>query len=86
MRVGLMPRLYILEVPENRSILELTARDLSLTIDRVGPYSRIDSAEPIVIDRVAAGCRHAVWYSAVSGIENSRITQFDKNALRVETR
>ena len=38
-----------------------------------------------MIDRRATGCRHAVWYSAVGGIaRDSRITQHDKDALRVE--
>ncbi|MEU6698612.1 hypothetical protein [Pseudonocardia sp. NPDC046786] len=37
----------------------------------------------IVIDRRATGCRHAVWYSGVAGLERARIAQHDKNALRV---
>jgi hypothetical protein len=38
----------------------------------------------IVVDRRATGCRHAVWYSCVSGLSGSRITQWDKDALKVE--
>lgn len=37
----------------------------------------------IVIDRRACGCRHAVWYSAVAGLQDARIAQHDKNALRI---
>jgi hypothetical protein len=37
----------------------------------------------IVIDRRATGCRHAVWYSAIAGLQDSRIVQHDKNALRI---
>lgn len=81
-----MPRLYILEVPENEGVVRVAKQDPANTVDRVGPYFRITAAGPIVIDRRATGCRHAVWYSAIAGIENSRITQHDKDALRVEAR
>jgi len=81
-----MPRLYVLEVPENQGVLAIVDQDTGLAVDHVGPYVRISSAAPIVIDRRATGCRHAVWYSAVAGIEDSVITQHDKDALRVEDR
>ncbi|MGO1165115.1 MAG: hypothetical protein ACTMHL_00720 [Janibacter sp.] len=81
-----MPRLYVLCVPENEGILDVVAQDPGLAVDEVGPYARITSASAIVIDRRATGCRHAVWYSAVAGLERSVITQHDKDALRVEGR
>lgn len=81
-----MPRLYVLEVPENEGVVRVAGQDPASTVDRVGPYARISSAGPIVIDRRATGCRHAVWYSAVAGLEGSVITQHDKDALRVEER
>ncbi|MDF2709965.1 MAG: hypothetical protein K0R62_5617 [Nonomuraea muscovyensis] len=81
-----MPRMYVLEVPENQGVLDVAEQDAGLALDHVGPYVRITSAAPIVIDRRATGCRHAVWYSAVAGLENSVITQHDKDALRVEAR
>ncbi|WP_427891756.1 hypothetical protein ACQHIV_04005 [Kribbella sp. GL6] len=81
-----MPRLYVLEVPENDGFVKVAEEDTALTVDHVGPYVRITGVDPIVIDRRATGCRHAVWYSAVAGIEDSVITQHDKNALRVEAR
>jgi hypothetical protein len=37
----------------------------------------------VVIDRRATGCRHAVWYSAVAGLQDARIAQHDKNALHI---
>ena len=37
----------------------------------------------IVIDRRATGCRHAVWYSALAGLQDARVVQHDKNALRL---
>ena len=40
----------------------------------------------IVIDRRATGCRHAVWYSALAGLQDARVLQHDKNALRIVRR
>lgn len=81
-----MPRMYVLQVPENKGVLDVAAQSGELTIDHAGPYARISATEPIVIDRRATGCRHAVWYSAIAGLEGSVITQHDKDALRVEDR
>lgn len=81
-----MTRLYILDVPENEGVVKVAGADPGTAIDHVGPYWRITGDGPIVIDRRATGCRHAVWYSAVAGLEGSMITQHDKDALRVEAR
>lgn len=81
-----MPRFYVLDVPENQGVVDVAARDGSYVVDHVGPYVRITGAHEIVIDRRATGCRHAVWYSAVAGLEDSVITQQDKDALRVASR
>ncbi|MFG2586143.1 hypothetical protein [Streptomyces malaysiensis] len=79
-----MSTLYILDVPENKGIAKLAVQDARLTVGRVGPYFEISSDGQIVIDRQSSGCRHAVWYSAIAGVADGRITQHDKNALRVE--
>ncbi|ROS43957.1 hypothetical protein [Amycolatopsis thermoflava] len=80
-----MTTLYILDVPENTAVAKVAAEDPAVTIGRIGPYFEISAAGAIVIDRRATGCRHAVWYSAVGGVaRDSRITQHDKDALRVE--
>ena len=39
--------------------------------------------DQIIIDRRAAACRHAVWYSALAGLQDALVVQHDKNALRV---
>jgi hypothetical protein len=79
-------RIYVLEVPENKDIVKVAAQDPSVTVDKVGPYFRVTAEDEMVIDRRSTGCRQAVWYSAIAGIENSIITQFDKDALRVRSR
>ncbi|MGI5329355.1 hypothetical protein [Actinomadura nitritigenes] len=77
---------YVLDVPENATVPEVAARDTAVTVDKVGPYFRIASAGAISVDRRATGCRHAVWYSAVAALQDARIAQHDKDALRVEPR
>jgi len=80
-----MTTLYVLDVPENTGLAQVAAQDPAVSVGRVGPYYEITAHGPITIDRRATGCRHAVWYSAIAGLpRDSRITQHDKNALRVE--
>jgi hypothetical protein len=81
-----MTTLFVLDVPENTAVAEVAGQDPAVTVDRVGPYFRIVSETAIVIDRRATGCRHAVWYSSVAGLTQSRITQWDKDLMRVEPR
>jgi hypothetical protein len=80
-----MTALYVLDVPENTPLAKVAAEDPDVTVGRIGPYFEITARGEIVIDRRATGCRHAVWYSAIAGVaRDSRITQHDKDALRVE--
>jgi hypothetical protein len=82
-----MNRLFVLDVPENTSVAKVAAQASDVQIDRLGPYFVIESDGPIIIDRRRTGCRHAVWYSCIGGLDaHSRITQWDKDALRVEAR
>jgi hypothetical protein len=80
-------RIYVLAVPENEGVVKVAAQDPEVSVDMVGPYHRITAADDeLVIDRRATGCRHAVWYSAIAGLEDSIIVQQDKDALRVAAR
>ena len=64
-----------------------TSQQNLLQVEKVGPYFRIDAGGgEIVIDRRATGCRHAVWYSALAGLQDARVAQHDKDALRVVRR
>jgi hypothetical protein len=79
-----MTTLFILDVPENKPVAAVAGEDPDVTVDHLGPYFRITADDVIVVDRRATGCRHAVWYSSVAGLIDSRITQWDKDALRIE--
>lgn len=79
-----MTTLYVLDVPEFAPLAKIAAKDPEVTVGKVGPFFEISKRGTIMIDRRATGCRHAVWYSAVAGLADGRITQHDKDALRVE--
>ena len=79
-----MTTFFILDVPENKPVAAVAGEDPDITVDHVGPYYRVSADSAIVVDRRATGCRHAVWYSCVAGLGASRITQWDKDALKVE--
>ncbi|MBN9112020.1 MAG: hypothetical protein J0I34_24955 [Pseudonocardia sp.] len=80
-----MTTLYVLDVPENVAVATVAEEDPAVTVGHRGDYFEITADGPIVIDRRATGCRHAVWYSCVAGVaRDGRITQHDKNALRVD--
>ncbi|MDV7134529.1 hypothetical protein [Williamsia muralis] len=79
-----MTTFFILDVPENKPVAAVAGEDPGVTVDHVGPYYRVSADSAIVVDRRATGCRHAVWYSCVAGLGASRITQWDKDALKVE--
>ena len=80
-----MTTLFVLDVPENVALPKVAGEDPQVTVGRIGPYFVISAEGPLVIDRRATGCRHAVWYSSVAAVaRDSRIVQHDKNALRVE--
>ncbi|MGD9525707.1 hypothetical protein [Pseudonocardia sp.] len=81
-----MTAIFILDVPENAGVAAVAEQDPLLLVDKVGPYFRIAGDPTITIDRRATGCRHAVWYSAIAGLQDARIVQHDKNALRIAPR
>ncbi|VFA88783.1 hypothetical protein [Gordonia paraffinivorans] len=81
-----MTTVLVLDVPENRPIVEVAATAETVTVDRMGPYFKVSAPGPIVIDRRETGCRHAVWYSSVAGLLDAKITQWDKDAMRLEAR
>ncbi|MDF2467735.1 MULTISPECIES: hypothetical protein [Rhodococcus erythropolis group] len=84
-----MRALLLLDVPENAAVVETALSSKNVQIDRFGPYIALtsDADHPaITIDRRATGCRHAVWYSCVAGLLNSRISKWDSNELVVVPR
>ena len=70
-----MPRFYVLEIPENEGVIAVAARDSGRTRSTTSARTcEITAASPIVIDRRATGCRHAVWYSAVAALARDSVS------------
>ncbi|MFE3059420.1 hypothetical protein [Nocardia sp. NPDC059239] len=81
-----MSVLLVLDVPENAPVVATASAAPGIRVERYGPYFALSAETDIAIDRRATGCRHAVWYSCVAGLVDSRITQWDSDALVVASR
>jgi hypothetical protein len=79
-------RLFVLDVPENASILEVAREHPGVSLDRIGPYFVLAAEGAVSVDRRSSGARHAVWYSWVGGLEGWRIAKWDQDELRLEPR
>jgi hypothetical protein len=77
---------YVLDIPENTSIVETARASANMKIGKSGSYFLLQSDAPIIVDRRSTGVRHAVWYSWIAALRGCRITQWDKDALRAEPR
>ncbi len=78
-----MATVFFLDVPENRPVVAVAERDPLVRVGRLGPYFEVCSESPIEIDRRSTGCRHAVWYSCVAGLDGFQIVGWDKDSLRL---
>jgi hypothetical protein len=81
-----MPSVFVLDTPENRPFVAVAEETDRVRVAHVGPYFRIETDDEVLVDRRATGCRHAVWYSAVAGLDMMRIAQWDKDAFRAVRR
>ncbi|GLY79680.1 hypothetical protein [Actinoallomurus iriomotensis] len=79
-----MTTLFVLSVDDFRPLAEVAGKDPDVTVRRRGPYLEVVAPGSIRIDRDAAGCRNAVWYSAVAAVKDGRVSRWDKSELVVE--
>jgi hypothetical protein len=77
-------RVFFLDVAEFTDVAAAAGAVERVRSERVGGYVAVTADGPLVVDRRATGVRHAVWYSSVAAVDGGRVTQFDKDALRVE--
>lgn len=78
-----MIRLLILDVPEFAPVAAAAAEVGNVT-RRVGDYTEIESAGPLVVERSHAGVRKAVWFSAIAGLQGGSVVRYDVDQLRIE--
>jgi len=75
--------LFIVDVAEWEPLWKNAVGDTKLEVRHVGPYVELQFPDGLTIDRVATGVRHAVWYSGIAALNNARVVQYDKTALRI---
>jgi len=78
-----MSSVFFPDIPETETIWKSAVGDSDLETRHVGTYVELRFPDGITIDRLATGVRHAVWYSCIGALDHARITQFDKDALRI---
>ncbi len=79
-------RIYVLDVPEF-STLVAAARSISgcRISQPIAGYTLIESNQPLEFRRKELGLKPAVWYGLFTGGLQGRITQFDRDLVRVVT-
>jgi hypothetical protein len=81
-----MASVIVLNTPENQAFTKVAEESEQVRVRELGPYVQLEADEEVVVDRRATGVRHAVWYSAVAGLDGMRIVQWDKDAFRAVAR
>lgn len=77
---------YFQDVPENVGIIRELARTSGVVLSRCGGYYAASSPDGIELNRQAADCRLAVWYSAIAGLRDAEISRYDDDVLRLGPR
>ena len=80
------PAVFVLDVEEFRPLVIAARAMPGVTVS--GPvqgYLRITSEAAIEFKRKALGFKPAVWYGAMTGGINGRITEFSRDVLRIES-
>ena len=79
-------RLFVLDVPENRPIVEVARDQPGVELKLLGPYFVLSAEGTMSVGRRATGSRHAVWYSWIGGLDGWRIEQWNGDELRLVPR
>jgi catechol 2,3-dioxygenase-like lactoylglutathione lyase family enzyme len=80
------PAVHIVDVPEWESAIAWARERPNLKVTERGDYQVVTGVDgaPIEFNRKEAGLRPALWYTLPAGGLEGRITQFDRDVLRVE--
>jgi hypothetical protein len=75
--------LYVLDVPEFEPVVSV-AKDAGMELRRVGDYLELSSARrDVVLSRDGSSIRTSVWYAALTGGLDGRISSFTKDTLHL---
>ena len=79
-----MAAIYVLDVPEFRSLVSLSTERDGYSVTRLDSgYFRIESPGAIEFTRKELKFEPAIWYGCITGGLRGRIAQFDRDTLRV---
>lgn len=80
-----MVRIFVPDVPEFATLVSAAAAMETCRVVAHGAgYHRIESDGPVVFERKALGVKPAIWYGLFTGGVDGRITQFDRDLVRIE--
>ncbi|HKQ28731.1 MAG TPA: hypothetical protein VJT77_09035 [Burkholderiales bacterium] len=80
-----MPRIYVLDVPEFRCLVDDARKRPGYNVTSAGRgYYRIESEDELVFRRKELGVKPAVWYGLFTGGLVGRITEFDRDVVRIQ--
>lgn len=80
-----MPHIYVLNVPEFIALVEVARSNPACTVTEHGRnYFKISSDDVLAFSRKELGFKPAVWYGSLTGGLSGKVTQFDREHLRIE--
>lgn len=78
--------IFVADIPEFAPLLQAARAQNGCAVrPPVRGYWRIEAAQAIEFSRKAMGLGAALWNSALSGGFRGRITQYDRNLMRIES-
>lgn len=78
-----MASLFVLDVEDFAPFWQHATSEHGCTVSKKGHYMQVSFDDVLTIDRRATGLRHAVWYSAIGGVDGACVVQFDKDQLQL---
>jgi hypothetical protein len=80
-----MPRIYVLDVPEFRCLIDDARKHSDYKVTQAGRgYYRVESDRELVFRRKELGVKPAVWYGLFTGGLVGRIAEFDRDVVRIQ--
>ena len=78
-----MASLFVLDVDDFTPFWQNATSEHGCTVTKKGHYMQVTFDDVLTIDRRSTGLRHALWYSAVGGVNGATIVQYDKDQLKL---
>ena len=81
-----MPRLFVLDAPEFRPIVDFARNQAGYRVSSLGKgYFVIEAAEEMVFRRTEMRLKPAIWYGMFTGGLDGQIVHWDRDEVRVRS-